>query len=169
MVTAYHEVSKESLGDVLKHGLKRVSRGEKSDDQIIYKTDQFLDNRRSNKLAQAEVSRDNNVYAYVAIDDHILDITDGKLVAVSRFIHKSEQCVLRLSLDPTKCFVSDLDTYDRLKQAIKNNESLGIQEDLAKKYWTKVLPFYEYNRNKIYRAEIMVTYDIPPENIKHVQ
>ncbi|HEX8389885.1 MAG TPA: hypothetical protein VF597_00500 [Candidatus Saccharimonadales bacterium] len=88
-MTAYHEIASDKAEDVLKHGLKRTSRGDKGDDQSIIKTDEFLDAHCPAELKDRGVSRDDNVYAYVCVDDAIVDITDGSIVPLKDFISRS--------------------------------------------------------------------------------
>ena len=165
MTIAYHEINPESLDGTLKHGLKCSSRGDKGDDQDIIKTDAFLDKYRPSGPEEANVSRDNNLYAYLVVNTKISDITDGKLIEITDFIANSDQVVLRLKIDPTRCFVSDLDKYDAIKKRIVKSEDLDELRPLAEQYWTQLQPLNQYKTSSIHRPELMITYDISPEDI----
>lgn len=162
---AYHEITPPSLNSVLRDGLKRRSRGEKGDDSAIAQTDKYLDIHRPDVLRAANVSRDNNLYAYLAHKDMIIDITDGSYMPLDKFIRESQQVVLRLALDVTRCYVSDLDSYDTVKQAIENDHPNQILEQLATEYWQCVTPLASYREEAIRRPELMITYDIAADQI----
>lgn len=149
---AYHEVSPDGLGSVLANGLKRTSRGDKSD-KIIAKTDAFLDAHRPKYLKDNGVSRDDNVYGYVAVGDAVIDITDGRIVPIREFVAQSKQAVLELDVDAQHCYVSDLDTYDALQDAITNYEDNATLEKLAVSYWKKVMLLADFSPQDIVRPE----------------
>src|SRR5690606_87943 len=125
----YHEIDPSSCEAALKDGLKRTSRGEKGDDELIKTTDELLDSRRPSGLSQAGVSRDNNLYAYLSSDDHIIDIKDGLEKPISEFTDRGEQVLLRLQVDSDKVYVSDLDRYDRLKEAVASGLGQPVLEE----------------------------------------
>jgi hypothetical protein len=168
MTFAYHEVRLSSLQEVLKNGLKCISRGDKGDDKDIIRTDALLDEHCPASLRRAGVSRDNNLYAYVAIDDKISDIKNGKYIGVHDFVKRSEQKVLKLTLDPHRCFVSDLDIYDKVMDAIKNHASDTDLQVLAHEYWSLLTPLHRFQPSSVARPEIMITYDIDPKDIKQL-
>lgn len=163
---AYHEIQPSMLEAILANGLLRTSRGEKGDDDAIIMTDQFLDACRPQLLIKQGVSRDNNLYAYVCVDNFIINITDGARVPLHAFIITSSQQVLELDINPQKCFVSDLDIYDALKSAIEAHEHQSNLDRLAKSYWAKIVSLSNFDTSIIRRPEIMITYDVPPDKIK---
>lgn len=140
MAIAYHEVESSKLNNILTNGLKRTSRGSKGSDKDIIKTDKLLDKYRTENLRKLNVSRDNNLYAYDVVDNEIIDITNGNLIDVTKFINKSGQKIVKLTIDPNRCFVPDLDTYDKLKYAIKEHKRAEELEAPANEYWTKLIP-----------------------------
>lgn len=165
----YHEANPESYDSLITNGLKRTSRGDKTNsDPMIQQTDKLLDQRRPVSLIAAHVSRDNNIYAYVAKGETIQDITDGSFIPVVEFIQKSKQLVLAMNVDPQRCFVSDLDQYDALKIAIKQRQSQPTLHKLADEYWHSLILLSEYELHQKTRAEIMITYDIAPTNITSI-
>lgn len=161
----YHEIRPETLESALKNGLVCTSRGDKGDDTAIVNTDKFLDNHLPRALAQQGVSRDNNLYAYVHTDGAVIDITNGAHVPIDTFVASSKQQVLELDIDPERCFVSDLDSYDALKSAFEHPTDQPKLELLAKSYWNKVTPLSQFNPSSIRRPEIMITYDVAPGRI----
>ncbi|HSH31056.1 MAG TPA: hypothetical protein VK963_00085 [Candidatus Saccharimonadales bacterium] len=162
------QASPSALNDIRREGLKRGSRGEKGDDRLIIQTDEYLDDARPADVKQMGLSRDDNLYAYVVHNDRAIDITDGKAVRVEAFIKNSEQAVLRLSVDPERCYVSDLDAYDTIKKAIKNSEGHSGLRTLARNYWARVVRLDKFAGGSIKRPEVMITYDISPADIEIV-
>jgi hypothetical protein len=144
MTIAYHEIKSSSLSEVLENGLKCTSRGEKGDDQHIIKTDTLLDKYCPNSLRTAGVSRDNNLYAYTAVNGKIANITDGTRVDIHDFVKNSHQTVLKLTIDPRRCFVSDLDAYDKVVDAMKGHKSAESLKRLANEYWSRLIPLPKY-------------------------
>lgn len=161
---AYHEVSPEHIDRILQEGLKRTSRGDKGDDENIIATDNYLDKMCPKILKDQGVSRDNNIYAYVVMGDKVLRITDGKLVNAAAFVAQSKQKVLELSIDPKHCFVSNLDMYDKAKNAIQYKQP--TLQALAQEYWEQLRPIDEYTVDDFSRAELMITYDISSTDIR---
>lgn len=163
---AYHEVSTEDVATILKHGLKKTSRGDKGDDKVILATDAFLDEHCPDFLKTHGLSRDDNIYAYVRNGDSIVTITDGKQVPIKVFVKRSKDNVLELTIDPSRCYVSDLDAYDALKHVILHEGARPLLTTLAYAYWSKLKRLDQYTPGSIKRPELMITYDIEPDNIK---
>lgn len=168
MTFAYHEVKSSSLQEVLKNGLKCTSRGDKGDDKDIIKTDALLDKHRPTSLRRAGVSRDNNLYAYVDVDGKISDIKNGQYVSIHDFVKRSEQKVLKLTLDPRRCFVSDLDIYDKVMDAAKVHAPSTDVQILINEYWSRLTPLYRFQPSSITRPEVMITYNIEPKDIERL-
>lgn len=164
----YHETNPSDKDSILRDGLKCTSRGEKGDESAIAKTDYFLDNYRPDTLRRAGVSRDNNLYAFVWRNNKIISITDGADIDVKEFVKNSDRLVLRLQVDPRRCFVSDLNAYDTVKKAIENKKDQHEIIELAQIYWDKVAALSSYELSSIGRPEVMVTYDVPASQIKVV-
>lgn len=161
----YHEADPKKADSILEDGLKRTSRGEKGDDSAIIRTDKFLDDLRPDNLIKAGVSRDDNLYMYLSHKDKIVDIETGEAVELTEFMNQAEGAVLKVEADARRCFVSDLDIYDKIKKAIENKD---YAEATAKKYWSTLVPLDNYKPGQIKRPEVMITYDIPPEAIEIV-
>ena len=134
-------------------------------DGDIIKTDMFLDDKRPKQLEGQGISRDHNIYAYLYLNNQLIDIRTGNGIPLQDFISNSNQAVLKLEIDPQRCYVSDLDTYDSLKKAIEDGDNNAKLEQLAKSYWDKLIPLEEYRPHDILRPEIMITYDILPAQI----
>ncbi|MNT09770.1 hypothetical protein D3C72_1445710 [compost metagenome] len=164
----YHEVNSDSLGAVLNSGLICTSRGSKGNDRSIIAADHYLDERCPVYLKERGMSRDNNVYAYVSSGDSIVDITNGDLIPLQEFISRSNQSVLELSVDASRCYVSDLDTYDAIMTALENHEDQYIIDQLASSYWNKIIVLKNFSLGSIRRPEIMITYDVPPSMVRLV-
>jgi hypothetical protein len=166
---AFHEINKDNLELALKVGLKRTSRGDKGDDKEIIKTDKLLDDNRQAVLIQNNVSRDDNLYCYFYYKNKIVDITDGKLKGVEEISRSKSQALLRVSLVPARCYVSNLDLYDEILQSLKRQNTTKAIE-LANKYWQKLTRLDNYDHsNGFKRPEIMVTYDVPASCLEVVK
>jgi len=164
----YHEIQPDELGSALQNGLMRADRGEKSNDLSIVKTDHFLDEHCPERLKELGVKRTSTIYAYLRVGDSIVDIVDGARRAVYDFIASSKQIVLELDIDPNRCFVSDLDTYDAVKSALSNHENQQVLDTLARSYWSKIRPLSEFEPSMVQRPEAMITYDIPASSLRRV-
>lgn len=162
----YHEVTKDSVEKILTDGLKRTSRGDKGDKSDIIETDRFLDDHRPTALRQQDVSRDDNLYAFVGTDDSLVDITNGATVMIKDY-PREDSVLLRLSVDEAYCFVSDLDRYDAVKAAIANHETATLTE-LVDEYWANLTPLRDFTIGDIVRPEIMITHNIPPTQLTPV-
>lgn len=165
-MNVYHEASETSLGSILKDGLQCSDRGAKGQDGDIIKADEFLDERRPKALKQAGASRCNNVYGYVGTEGTVVSITDGSVVRLEKK-REGYGAVLLLDIDPTRCFVSDLDTFDAVKDALVSGDT-KTAERLAGDYWQSLVPFTRYRWQQIRRPEVMITYDITPGHISRV-
>lgn len=156
----YHEVDPASLQTILREGIKRSSDGEKTD-ELIGKTDEFLDKLRPAALKNSGVGRRNAIYAYLSVGNAVVDIVDGTPTEKSEFVKNSEQVVLELEVDSARAYVSDLDIYDALKAAIQRSDSREECRELAAKYWDALIPLSNFSVGEIARPEVIITYDIP--------
>lgn len=163
----YHEITPSSVSAALRDGLKRTSRGEKGTDPAIARTDHYLDRCCPEDLRQAGVSRDDNLYAYVATDAQLVDITNGNLIPLSSFVNTSQQTVLQLTVNPDDCYVSDLDAYDKVKHALESHDD--TLEQLAHTYWHRLRPLRTFSIGDIQRPEVMITRDISPKAITVIE
>ena len=164
----YHQINSDELDTILQQGLKCVSRGEKGDNKDIIKTDRFLDTLRPDAIQKAGLSRDNNLYGYMSIDGSVIDIRDGKIISIDRFARNSKFTTLRLTVDPERCYVSDLNLYDTVKERLKNDAPSRHLIALGTTYWNTITKLSECDTPPR-RPEVMVTYDITPENITVVR
>jgi hypothetical protein len=169
LVSAYHEVTNNKLDSILKVGLKQGAYGDKSTDKAIMKTDKFLDNCRPESLKSAGLSRQSNLYCYFSNKDGVVDITDGQIKNPAEVSQSPKHALLKVQIDPGKCYVSNLDLYDRIMEAIKRNDNqLALQ--LGRDYWQQIIPLGEYNYSKGFkRPEVIVTYNVAGSYIEVVK
>lgn len=165
-VRVYHEVLPDSLGNALSEGVKRSTHGEKSD-SLAKKTDAYLDRRRPEHLP-SDVSRANAVYGYLSDDDQLIDIKDGTPVGVKEFAAQRSQVLLRMTVELDKCFVSDLDRYDAVKEALEKGDDAALDQ-LATRYWDRLTPLEKYDPGPIRRPEALITHDVAPSDITVVE
>ncbi len=161
----YHEVKPDSVGAILQKGLIRTSRGQKGDDKYIIQTDAILDQHRSSALKEAGVSRDDNLYCFYAHNGSITDIRDGAVVPLKKYAATNDYSVLEIDVPVKGCYVSDLDTYDALKDAVTHHQQNKL-EQLAKSYWDKLTPLEQYQEGTFRRPEVMITFDIDPGHLR---
>lgn len=164
----YHEIKRNAVGNALTNGLKRTSQGAKSKDKLILRTNDFLDENRPTNLKAQGVSRNNNLYGYLGDSSSIIDIKDGKRISLSKKMRQSDLAMLRLDVGPQDCWVSDLDKYDAVKEAIAAAKPQNLLLELCDDYWASVLQLKSYE-DQIHRPEIMITSDIEPTSIHVVE
>lgn len=162
-MTLYHKVSREALDDTLQHGLKRALRGKHGAADIIAITDQFLDQHRPADLRTNNVSRDQAIYAYIGTDHSITSIENGQEEPLSKHLQQDDS-LLKLTVDPKDCYVSDLDQFDAVKQALEADDP-ALAEERADHYWETVTPLSQYENDTFRRPEIIITKDIAPAAI----
>lgn len=162
----YHEVSAESVDSIFKNGLKRTSRGTKGDDDLIAKTDEFLDAHRPSQFRSVGLSRNSSIYGYIGSEDSLISIKDGSSVAIHKKKAGGSGVLLELTVDPERCWVSDLDAYDELKTLFEHEAAKEYLVTQAQKYWNLLIPLRAYKQDTISRPEVMITYDIDPAAIQ---
>lgn len=163
-VVIHHEAREDSLEAILRDGIKRDDEGSKSDD-VIRRTDDCLQSRLPADLAARGVSRSSVVYGYLSADGKLVDIRTGHEVEANRFTEGREEVLLRITVDSTDCFVSDLDAYDAVKMCVDSGAAEALLSRLAERYWARVVPFDDYPAGRYRRPEVMVAKDIAPEAI----
>lgn len=167
-VTLFHEINPSATDKVLTEGIKRKVSGEK-DDSEKKKVDTFLDTHLPDWAKEKEVCRGNALFAYLERDGKVIDITDGEPVPVGRFMAKSDEALLKITVDSDRCYVSDLDLYDTLMRAMQLDEQDSTREHLADRYWERIVPLAEYEPGTIKRPEVLVAADIEPSGIEVVK
>lgn len=166
---AYHEANPQSVNDVLKDGLKCSSRGDLSDDQVRQQTDQLLDQHRPAGLITASLSRNDNLYAFLFTGDKLIGIDKGEALTLQEYLATTDQAVFELHIDPDRTYVSDLDAYDTVAGLIKQKADEQEVQNAAQAYWSRCTKLATYEPGSIDRPELMVTYDVSPEDIRLVQ
>ncbi len=165
MNKVFHEIKSDRIENVLQNGLQLTSGGDKRD-KDINKTDEFLNEYRPKYLVQRGVDRKTNTYCYLASGNEIIDITSGESKSPQEIISDSQHALLQIEIEPGKCYVSDLDIYDQVKELLGSGNDTQAQR-LAQTYWNELQLFADYNKN-IRLPEIMVTYAVPPSHITRV-
>lgn len=164
----YHEVTPEALDEVKSQGIKRTSKGAKSDDTAILKTDELLDAHRPLHLQAAGLSRSNSVYGYIGTESAIMDIQDGRRISLAKKRDQNNHILLRLDIGMDDCWLSDLDKYDALKHALIAGKPYKTLLALCNDYWDNVRPLATSGA-RIKRPEIMIGRDVGPAAIKEVE
>lgn len=165
----YHQAARPSINAIMQHGLKASMSGSKSQDSAITQTDQYLDSQRPSNLIQANLSRQHNSYAFVPSGaNSLINITDGSIIAVDQLRLDSSQVLIQLEVDPQRCFVSNLDMYDAIKAAHQGHADSRQLQELAQKYWRKLIPLSDFNFGVVSRPEVMITYDVPVQFLQRL-
>ncbi|HEY0964923.1 MAG TPA: hypothetical protein VGE13_00405 [Candidatus Saccharimonadales bacterium] len=165
MTKVFHELTNDIADTVLQHGLLLGGSGEKTDAEV-HKADVFLNRYRPTPLLEQGVDRETNNYCYLSSGSGIIDITSGKTKSLKEFTTNTRLALLQIDVDPTMCYVSDLDLYDQVKQLLQNTD-LANARRLAHVYWDGLILLANY-RGDIHRPEVMVTYNIPPSSIARI-
>jgi hypothetical protein len=163
----YHQLLRSTLHHALKKGLKCKTRGEKGDDALIKKTDDYLDANRPEHISNLRLSRNTAVYGYLGDAHSLIDIRYGTRTPITEYTNKTHQ-LLELHVAPDSCFISDLDRFDAVKAAI-GSKNIGTLKRLAKDYWQSIVPFSSYLPGQFTRPEAMITRDVPPGDIAVVE
>jgi hypothetical protein len=163
----YHEIRPEALPTALAEGLVRTSQGAKSEDPAILKTNSFLDKHCPDHLRAAGLSRRNNIYGYIGSGSSIIDIQNGQKIPLQEKQRQNNLALVRLEVDPRHCWISDLDKYDAVKDAIMRNTSIQELIPLSNDYWNSLQPLKDYSA-RIRRPEVMIICDISPLAIHEV-
>lgn len=169
MITAYHQIDKKELPKVLQNGLKTDANGHKTSG-FNAATDRFIDSCRPKDFIDRSISREHANYCYLpAGDDTLIDITDGSQKTLAEINADPSKALLKIRIDPTKCYVGDLDAYDRIQKMLMANQ-LAAASEASRKYWRQLVVAngYDATSGHVARPELLVTYDISPEDISEV-
>lgn len=164
MIHAYHALPRKTLQKTKSQGILLGMTGDKTD-RAIYRTDIFLNQYRPDAYKKQGLDRVRNIYCYLAVGNSVIDITSGTVERPTDIIEDEQQVLLLLDIDPQRCYVSDLDTFDEIKEHLQSHKNAAMH--LAQLYWQKIQRLSTYESG-IQRPEIMVTYSIPPSAIKRV-
>lgn len=154
----YHQLTDEAWNETRTKGLHRNDRGEKGDDKAIIRTDHFLDAHIPDTLAKHGLQRCNVIYGYLGDSTHLTDIETGDAIPIAQKATEGDRTLLRLEVDPSECWVSDLDLYD----AVKNSENPSQEQAIT--YWKSLQPLTQYD-GSIRRPEVMITTDLKPARL----
>ena len=158
-----HELAPDSLETVKQHGLRAQADGAKTHEDIA-RTDKFLDEHRPERFVTAHIRRATSNYGYFTLHNSVIDIENGVVYTFAQFIDKSTQAVLLIEANPTRCYVSDIDSFDEVKAALQEGDTERATE-LAENYWQNVVHVSEFQRGDIARPEVLLPYDIPASDI----
>jgi hypothetical protein len=179
-----HAAPASTLEHMLATGLAYGSSGRSSQESHAQKTNALLDALRPTYAVQASLSRQDCLYAYLALDGSLLDVEAGKAVPLSEWRPAADDAAaVLLDADPTQAWVSDLDAYDALATAIEQDAPIATLHELADRYWQRlvrldtILEHYTLRGTtlaqketapgnmprRFNRAEVLLTASIPPE------
>ena len=161
----YHELAPDSLDKVLTEGIKRSEQGQKTDREK-QKVDTFLDTHLPEWAKSQGVCRANVIYGFLPVEDNkVIDIKDGRTISLEEFKAHSNQVLVRVKVDASACFVSDLDLYNTIARALELDEQDSTREHLADRYWERVIPLTDYEPGTITRPEVLIASEIEPKAI----
>jgi len=167
VVVLYHEVMATAWSTVSVNGLRKSDRGDKTD-PVTERADALLDEHRPATVREAGISRQQVVYAYLSVDrESLVDIDTGDVVTASDYCARREQFLLRIIADPSRCYVSDLEAYDRVVAAVQAGD-VDVIDQSAREYWSLVVPLRSYHHGQLRRPEAMIGHDVTPAQIERV-
>jgi hypothetical protein len=180
-----HTAPSKNRDAVLREGLHYGAQGPKSQATHAKKTNEFLDALCPSHLKARGVSRQDCLYMYLVIHDMVHDIKNGQARPIAEWTGEQDELVVQVTVDPRLAYVSDLDAYDAVAQAVMSNAASGTCRVLGQRYWQRIIPLkalQEYQFDKgiftkspkaasvwpktLQRIEIMVTGDVPAQSLK---
>ena len=161
-VILFHQIKKETLDKVRAEGVKRGFSGDKRDDAIA-RADGFLTQYMPETLKSRGVDRKSNIFCYLKEGQDVIDIKTGKREQPSTINDGTDQVLLEISVDPSICFVGDLDLFDKIKRVLEDNQKEQAKA-LADTYWSSVQSLIAY-QGEFRRPEAMVVSDVAPSAI----
>lgn len=164
----WHEAEPATVNKLLHEGIKQGGTGHKTD-KLIDDTDALLDSICPEPLRAKGLSRSRNIYCYIVTDDSVIDITDGAHVPRGEFLKNSTQHILEIQVDPARCYVSDIDAYDRVKKAYRDGTDEPRIHSFAYRYWATVMPLSDSLGKLPARPEVMIPYEVAPQFIRPVK
>ncbi|HEX2286999.1 MAG TPA: hypothetical protein VHI10_19610 [Mycobacterium sp.] len=153
------------MDTVLREGLQRHGQGEKTD-SASKEADNFLDSRLPSELASKGVGRQSVVYGYLSSDGKLVDIRSGAPIDIGDFASRRELTLLRMTVDSELCYVSDLNLYDRVKDAVQSAKPDEALDEYAEHYWANVVPLDTYEPGQHRRPEVLIAGDVRPDDIE---
>ncbi len=159
MSRLFHKIQSDRVTDVLRHGLLLGATGDMRG-PMVAKTDDLLNAFRPPHLTRKGVDRKTNTYCYLTIGREVVDITSGDKKSPEEIAASPTHTLLEIEVDPTACYVSDLDLYDTIMQLLQNADD-ATAHALTPVYWSRLQPLSQYTGGSR-RPEVMVTYDVPP-------
>ncbi len=180
----YHEASEDSAEAILREGLKYGAQGEGSREEHARKTNEALNRRRPQEYAEAGLDRQACLYGFLFLEGKIIDVRDGRQLEPAEWQPEEGKAGFKLTVDPEKTYVSDLDAYDALAEAAEQGRD-GELDTLADGYWERLRRLDEVLQNfaldmsgtgiagrnsndRFARVEVVLTQDVPPERIERL-
>lgn len=163
-IGVYHEVCPERIDQVLRDGIRCGGAGEKTA-AAEKQADAFLDAHVPTDYAERGLSRRHVVFAYLPIGDRLIDIKNGECVEVRTFASRREQRLVRIDIERTRCYISDLDCYDIVKEALNESWPAKALQRWATRYWAAVTPLDDYVSGQVRRPEVMVIGDVSADAV----
>src|SRR4051794_21805353 len=163
-IGVFHEVAPEHIDQILHDGIACSGSGAKTGG-AEQQTDTFLDAHIPPGYAERGVSRGSVIYGYLPIGDRLIDIRTGQTVEARTFASRHGQALVRLHVDRSRCFVSDLDCYDIVKEGLNSLWPHEALQRWAARYWDKVVPLERYVAGSHRRPEVMVVGDVDASDI----
>lgn len=163
-VGVFKELPPENVDQVLREGVRCGGSGAKTA-APERRADAFLDAHIPHGHREHGLGRRNVVYGYLATDGHLVDIKTGEIVPIQFFAARREHVLIRMYVDRRRCFVSDLDCYDIVKDGVESSWPQDALRRWAERYWTRVISLDDYGADRFRRPEVMVLGDVDADDI----
>ena len=164
-MTLFHEIKPDKREDALCRGLMQGDGGDKRN-AAINKADAFLRELQPGHLVRAGVDRQANIFCYLTHGKQVLDITTGDTRDPAAIARDHGAAMLRVEADERRCYVSDIDAYDQIKDLLIAGK-IAQARQRAPAYWQHVIPLAKY-AGQFRRPEVLVTYDIPSSGLSTI-
>ena len=183
----YHKADERSLGSILTEGLRYGRHAHGDPDDPVEKANRFLTELCPEEMRRTGLDRNACTYCYLAVDGRIVDVESGHLVDEGDFQVGDSEALLRVRVAPDTAYVSDLDAFDELA-ARMDEATEGTLRKLAGQYWRRVVRLPDLCAHyrledgslarsddapatlpsRLERVEVLLTVDVPPEDIQPV-
>lgn len=185
-VNVYHALPERQLQQILAEGLHYGKQGPHSREPFAARANTFLDKHRPTDLLNKKLSRRKCIYAFLGLNDALIDIRTGKPVAPGEWHAGHGKAKLQLQVAAANGYVADLDMYDHIAGLLATGDVMPGLSSLAYTYWHGVLPLghvvEHYTASvsggiiakasapihlprALGRVEVLLTEDVPPESI----
>jgi hypothetical protein len=175
----FHKAKAADGPQLLAHGLQYGRQGPLSREGPVAQANAYLDRHIPAACAGAGISRQQCIYAYLYKEGCLFGIKSGSPIKPEDWDPGQGFIRLCLQVDAAGGYVSDLDTFDRVAEALQKKLPDNELQQRAAAYWAALIPLttvltkFAAGRDgvtgpdgqRIARPEVMLTDSVPPANM----